>query len=97
MFLNNNWTFGGEIVRLKDFGNDKGGNVMIRGTSNVGGVVEVSVFMNDKVFSKIVDRDDHKYQKINANGHFELRVHETKGNNIKQSLKLIADDFKWAS
>ena len=97
MIFKNDWNFGGEIVRLKDFGDGNGGNVMIRGITDIGGLIELSVFMAEKVFQRVVDRDDYKYKKINVNGHFEIKVHETSGKNIKQNLKLIADDFKWVS
>lgn len=97
MIFKNNWNFGGEIVRLKDFGDGKGGNMTIRGITDIGGLIEVSVFMAEKIFQRIVDRDNYKYQKINVNGHFEIKVHETSGNNIKQTLKLMADDFQWIS
>lgn len=95
MIFKNSWDFGGEIVRLKDFGDGNGGNVMIRGITESGGPLEVSVFMSDKIFKRVVDKDDYKYKKINVNGHFVIKVHETIGNNIKRNLKLVADDFKW--
>lgn len=99
MIFKNGWNFGGEIVHTKDFGVGKGGNITVSGLTPSGSPMETSVFMSECLFSKVVEHINSardKFPKINVTGHFEVRVHETAGNNIKRNLRLIADELQWA-
>ena len=93
MILKNGWTFGGEVVRKKDFGDGYGGNITIKGASKTGDV-ELSVFLSEAMFQQICDKD---YPKVVASGHLEQRTHETDGGNLKRSLKHIADKLELVS
>ena len=92
--LINKWEFSGEVVRLKDFGDGKGGNVLLRGASN-GSLIEVSSFLPEKEFQKIFSVEDYKFKMADIKGHFEIFVKETSGGNVKNSLKLIGEQFAW--
>lgn len=99
MIFKNGWNFGGEIVHTKDFGFGKGGNITVSGLTPNGSPMETSVFMSEMLFSRVVEHMDNikdKFPKVNVTGHFEVKVHETSGNNIKRNLRLIADELQWA-
>ena len=93
MILQNNWNFGGEVVRMKDFGDGHGGNITVKGASKTGDV-ELSVFLTEEMFKRICDKD---YPLVVASGHIEQRTHETDGGNLKRSLKHIADKLELVS
>ena len=93
MILKNDWTFGGEVVRMKDFGDGHGGNITVKGSSVVGDI-EFSVFLSETMFKRICDK---KYPKVVANGHFEWRTWETDGGNIKHSIRHVADNLDLVS
>lgn len=90
MILRNEFVFGGEVVHTKDFGIGKGGNVTINGASKVGDV-KLSVNLTEAMFQQVCDK---RYPKIIVKGHLEQRTHETSGNNIKYSLRYIADNLE---
>ena len=90
MILKNNWTFGGEVIRKTDFGDGKGGNVVIKGASHKG-EVKLSVKLDENMFRDVCDLD---YPKVVANGHIEQRMWETSGQNIKHSLRYVADKLE---
>ena len=93
MTLKNNWNFSGEVVRKKDFGDGKGGNIIVKGTSQTG-TVELSVFLSEEQFKSICDKD---YPVVTACGHIEQRTWATKTGNLKHSLKHICDVLELAS
>lgn len=93
MILHNSWTFGGEVVRITDFGDGKGGNIVVRGASKKGDV-EVSIRLSEELFKRICDKE---YPKVVASGHLEWRTWETSGLNVKHSLLHIADELEWVS
>ena len=100
MIFKNGWHFGGEIVHTKDFGFGNGGNITVSGLTPAGNPMETSVFMSERLFSKVAEHMDSvkdKFPRVNVEGHFEVRVHETSGNNIKKNLRLVADDLSWVS
>ena len=90
MILKNNWTFGGEVVRKKDFGDGNGGNITVKGTSKTGSV-ELSVFLTEDMYKMICDKD---YPLVIASGHIEQRSWATVSGNLKHSLKHIADNLE---
>lgn len=93
MILHNSWTFGGEVVRMKDFGDGKGGNIVVKGASPKGDV-EVSIRLSEELYKCVCDK---KYPKVIARGHLEWRTWETAGFNVKHSLLHVADEFEWVS
>lgn len=93
MILQNSWIFGGEVVRMKDFGDGHGGNITVKGTTTTGDV-ELSVFLTEEMFKSICDK---KYPIVVVSGHIEQRTHETKTGNLKHSLKHVADKFELVS
>jgi len=99
MIFKNGWNFGGEIVHTTDFGYGNGGNIKVSGLTPSGSPMETSVFMSESLFSKVLERMDSvkdKFPKVNVAGHFEVKVNETSGGNIKRNLRLIADELQWA-
>jgi len=93
MTLKNNWTFSGEVVRKKDFGDGHGGNITVKGTSKTGSV-ELSVFLTEEMYKTICDKD---YPVVCASGHIEQRTWATETGNLKHSLKHIADKLELVS
>ena len=93
MILKNSWSFGGEVVRKKDFGDGHGGNITVKGSAQSGSV-ELSVFLTEEMFKSICDKD---YPLVIANGHIEQRDWVTKTGNLKHSLKHIADKLELVS
>lgn len=93
MILKNEITFGGEVVRKKDFGDGRGGNITVKGSSN-GEEIELSVLLSEDMYKEICDK---KYPLVVVNGHIEQRIHETSGKNIKRSLRFVADDLELVS
>lgn len=92
MILQNKLTFGGEVVKITDFGDNKGGNIIICGASKHGDV-KLSVLLNEQMFRQICDKD---FPKVVIQGHIEQRTHETDGGNLKHSLRYVADELKLA-
>lgn len=93
MILKNSWTFGGEVVRMKDFGDGKGGNIVVKGSARSGSV-ELSVFLTEEMFQSVCDKD---YPLVVASGHIEQRDWVTATGNLKHSLKHIADNLELVS
>lgn len=93
MILKNEITFGGEVVRKTDFGDGRGGNIIVKGSSS-GEEVELSVLLTEDMYKEVCDK---KYPVVIVNGHIEQRIHETKTGNIKRSLRFVADDFELVS
>lgn len=93
MILKNDWTFGGEVVRMKDFGDGNGGNIVVKGTTKTGSV-ELSVFLTEEMFKSVCNKN---YPLVIASGHIEQRDWVTKSGNLKHSLKHIADKLELVS
>ena len=92
--MDNYFKFDGEVVRLKDFGNN-GGNVTVKGfgKSNFGNSeIELSVFMYDDVWREFQSKP-RKYMQMSFEGHLEMRVHLTATQNVKRNIKMVADKF----
>ena len=93
MIFRNEFTFGGEVVKKKDFGDNSGGNITVSGISKIG-EVKLSVLLSNKLFKTVCDKD---YPKVIVFGHIEQRTHETDTGNIKHSLRYVADDLQLVS
>ena len=93
MILHNGFKFGGEVVKMTDFGDGKGGNIIVSGASKHGDV-KLSVLLNETMFRKICNKE---FPKVVVSGHIEQRTHETDGHNLKHSLRYVADELEIAS
>lgn len=100
MIFKNGWSFGGEIVHTTDFGFGNGGNIKVSGITPSGSPIENSIFLSEKLFSRVCEHFEktaEKFPRVNVDGHFEMKTHETSGKNIKHNLRLIADELSWVS